>query len=109
MYRFHILANRSAAAGSGEVLFRKLERVTTRFLDVLVEYAGEIPEDTFVRSAVRLQRCVLDAYPSSAAARAFARLAQRAARWTVPPSRGNVEFFIERLLPRAAAQLEVVR
>jgi flagellar biosynthesis protein FlhG len=109
MDRFHILANRSVATGGGEMLFRKLERVTSRFLDVVVEYAGEIPEDSFVRSAVRLQRCVLDAYPSSAAARAFARLAQRAGRWTAPPSRGNVEFFIERLLSRPAAQLEVVR
>jgi flagellar biosynthesis protein FlhG len=107
--RFQILANRSAGTGSGEALFRKLERVTGRFLDVVVEYAGEIPEDTFVRSAVRLQRCVTDAYPSSMAARAFARLAQRTARWQVPPSRGNLEFFIERLLPRPVPHLESVR
>jgi flagellar biosynthesis protein FlhG len=107
--RFQILANRSAATGSGEVLFRKLERVTARFLDVVVEYAGEIPEDSFVRSAVRHQRCVVAAYPSSASARAFTRLAQRTSRWKPPLSRGNVEFFIERLLPRPVPQLEAVR
>lgn len=107
--RFQILANRSPGTGSGEALFRKLERVTTRFLEVVVEYAGEIPEDSFVRSAVRLQRCVVDAYPSSTAARAYARLAQRTARWQAPPSRGNIEFFLERLLPRPAPQLEAVR
>jgi flagellar biosynthesis protein FlhG len=104
---FHILANRSPAPGGGEQLFRKLERVTGRFLDVVIEYAGEIPEDGYVRSAIRGQRCVVDAYPSSPAARAFARLATRAVRWAPTAPRGNVEFFIERLLPRTPVRLEV--
>jgi flagellar biosynthesis protein FlhG len=108
--RFQILANRAAATGSGEQLFHKLERVTGRFLDVVLEYAGEVPDDGLVRTAVRAQRCVVRAYPSSAAARAFARIASRAARWPAQVApRGNVEFFIERLLPRINPRLEVVR
>jgi flagellar biosynthesis protein FlhG len=107
--RFHMLANRAAAQGSGEQLYRKLERVTSRFLDVVLDYAGEVPEDSFVRSAIRQQRCVFSAYPSAAASRAFSRLAMRAARWTVPEQRGNVEFFVERLVPRTQARLEAVR
>jgi flagellar biosynthesis protein FlhG len=107
--RFQVLANRSAAQGGGEALYRKLERVTSRFLDVVLEYAGEIPEDAFVRSAIRQQRCVFAAYPSAGASRAFSRLATRAARWSVPGQRGNVEFFMERLVPRTQARLEAVR
>jgi flagellar biosynthesis protein FlhG len=108
--RFHILANKSVAAGSGEVLFRKLERVTSRFLDVVLEYAGEIPDDAFVRNAIRAQRCVVSAYPSSVAARAFARLAGRTATWRPAAGpRGNIEFFVERLLSRAMPRLEAVR
>jgi flagellar biosynthesis protein FlhG len=108
--RFHILANKSIAIGSGEVLFRKLERVTSRFLDVVLEYAGEIPDDAFVRNAIRVQRCVVGAYPSSAAARAFARLAGRTANWRPAAGpRGNIEFFVERLLPRTTPRLEAVR
>lgn len=107
--RFHVLANRSAAPGGGEALYRKLERVTSRFLEVVLEYAGEVPEDAFVRSAIRQQRCVFGAYPSASASRAFSRLAARAARWSVPEQRGNVEFFMERLVPRAQARLEAVR
>ncbi|HXR50945.1 MAG TPA: P-loop NTPase, partial [Steroidobacteraceae bacterium] len=42
--RFRILANMSAAPGAGEDLYRKLERVTSRFLEVMLEYAGEIPD-----------------------------------------------------------------
>ncbi|MET0280578.1 MAG: P-loop NTPase [Steroidobacteraceae bacterium] len=107
---FRILANMSPASGAGETLFHKLERVTGRFLDVVLEYAGEIPDDSFVRNAIREQRCVVAAYPSSAAARAFGRLARHTLRWpAVDGPRGNVEFFMERLLPQAAPRIEVVR
>ena len=108
--RFRILANMSAAPGAGEGLYRKLERVTSRFLEVVLEYAGEIPDDSFVRNAIREQRCVVNAYPSSAAARAFARLARQTEKWpAVSGPRGNVEFFVERLLPQATPRLEAVR
>ena len=108
--RFRILANMSPAPGAGEGLFRKLERVTNRFLDVVLEYAGEIPEDSFVRSAIREQRAVVNAYPSSPAARAFVRLARKAEKWPLAQGpRGNVEFFMERLLPQAMPRLEAVR
>jgi flagellar biosynthesis protein FlhG len=107
---FRILANMSPATGAGELLFRKLERVTTRFLEVVLEYAGEIPEDSFVRSAIREQRCVVRAYPSSAAARAFTRLAKQAAKWPAASGpRGNIEFFMERLLGQGGPRLEAVR
>lgn len=107
---FRILANMSTAPGAGEALFRKLERVTSRFLDVVLEYAGEIPEDTLCRAAIRGQRCVVQAYPSSQAARAFARIARQVAKWPAAEGpRGNVEFFVERLLPRSAQRLEAVR
>jgi flagellar biosynthesis protein FlhG len=108
--RFRILANMSASPGAGEALFRKLERVTSRFLDVVLDYAGEIPDDSFVRAAIRGQRCVVEAYPSSQAARAFLRLAKQSMRWPATQGpRGNVEFFMERLLPHAAPMLEAVR
>jgi flagellar biosynthesis protein FlhG len=108
--RFRILANMSAAQGAGEALYRKLERVANRFLDVVLEYAGEIPEDSFVRSAIREQRSVVRAYPSAAAARAFVRLAKQVAKWPAAAGpRGNIEFFIERLLPQAMPRLEAVQ
>lgn len=108
--RFQVLANMSRGRGEGELLFRKLERVTSRFLDVVLEYAGEIPDDPLVRKAIRQQRSVLQAYPSAPAARAFERLAARTQRWPgVAAPRGNLEFFVERLLPREQPRLEAVR
>jgi flagellar biosynthesis protein FlhG len=107
--RFRVVANMSRAAGEGENLFKKLERVTTRFLDVMLEYAGEIPDDEHMRRAIRVQRPVLDAHPASPAARAFKKLAASADTWPVPAGpRGNLEFFVERLVRRPAARLEVV-
>jgi flagellar biosynthesis protein FlhG len=108
--RFRVVANMSRARGEGETLFRKLERVTSRFLDVILEYAGEIPDDEHVRRAIRSQRPVLEAHPASPAARAFKKLAAAADTWPVPAGpRGNLEFFVERLVRRPATQLEVVQ
>ena len=107
--RFRVLANMTRTPGEGQALFRKLERVTGRFLDVNLEYTGEIPEDDFVKRAIRAQRPVLDAFPSSPAGRAFRKLAAAAEGWPVPAGpRGNLEFFVERLVRRPAVELTVV-
>ncbi len=107
--RFRVVANQVRTAGSGQELFSRFERVTARFLDVVLEFAGEIPEDELLRRSVREQRPVFDAYPGSPASRAFKKLAARADTWPVPPGpRGNIEFFVERLVRRPAARLEAV-
>ena len=107
--RFRVVANMSRAVGEGETLFKKLERVTTRFLDVLLEYAGDIPDDEHMRRAIRVQRPVLDVHPASPSGRAFKKLAASADTWPVPAGpRGNLEFFVERLVRRPATRLEVV-
>jgi flagellar biosynthesis protein FlhG len=107
--RFHVLANMTRSPGEGSALFGKLERVTGRFLDVVLDYVGEIPDDDFVRRAIRAQRPVLDAFPSSPAGRAFKKLAGVADSWPVPAGpRGNLEFFVERLVRRPPVELTVV-
>ena len=107
---FQVLANMSRKPGEGDTLFRKLERVTSRFLDVVLQYVGEIPECQYVRRAIREQRPVTEAYPASPAALAFKKLALKADKWAVPPGpRGNLEFFVERLIRRPSVRLEVVQ
>ena len=107
--RFRVVANQVRIPGSGKELFERFERVTARFLDVVLEFAGEIPEDELLRRSVREQRPVFDAYPGCPASRAFKKLAARADTWPVPPGpRGNIEFFVERLVRRPAARLEAV-
>ncbi len=108
--QFQVLSNLCGKSGDGTHLFQKLERVTSRFLDVVLVYAGEVPEDPYLKRAIREQRPVTEAYPASPAAQAFKKLAIKAVKWPVPPGpRGNLEFFVERLVRRNAVRLEVVQ
>jgi len=108
--RFRVLANMIRSPGAGQDLFRRFERVTTRFLDVMLDFAGEIPEDDYLRRAIRAQRTVVDAYPSSASAQAFRKFAAKTTTWPIPTSpRGNLEFFVERLVQPRPARLEAVQ
>jgi flagellar biosynthesis protein FlhG len=99
IHRFRILANMVRSAQEGIDLFRKLSKVSDRFLDVTLEYVGAIPHDEFLRKAIQKQRAVVDAYPRSRAAAAFSKIAQRLMHWPLPRSpSGSIEFFVERLL-----------
>jgi flagellar biosynthesis protein FlhG len=108
--RFRVVANMTRSPGEGNELFRKLERVTSRFLDVTLDFVGEIPEDPYLRRAIREQRPVVSAFPACPASRAFKKLALTADKWPVPDCpRGNLEFFVERLVRRPQPRLEVVQ
>ena len=108
--QFRVVVNQVRGRGMGQGLFQRFERVATRFLSVDLDYVGEIPEDAFLRRSIREQRPVVSAYPSAPASVALKTLAQRADNWPVADGpRGNVEFFVERLIRRPAVRLEVVR
>ncbi len=98
LYRFRILANMVHSSQEGNALYRKLVKVTDRFLDVALSYSGAIPYDEYLRRAVQKQRAVVDAYPRSKAALAFRKMAHKAAAWPLPEqASGRIEFFVERL------------
>jgi len=100
--RFRLVANRVPTVQHGRDLWQKLVRVTDRFLDVTVDFAGAIPEDEFLKRAVRRQVAVVDAYPGSRSALGFKNLAQAADRWVdVPGNGGHLEFFTERRVTAA--------
>lgn len=102
--RINILANMTRGSSEGRELFDKLSRVTDKFLSVVLSFVGSIPYDEWMRRAIQRQQAVLDAYPASAASMAFRLLAQRVEKWQTPSTpRGNVEFFVERLIPGTGA------
>jgi flagellar biosynthesis protein FlhG len=107
---FQVLANRVAQGESGEALFRRLQKVTDRYLDAQLQYAGEVPEDPMLIKAVRSQRAVVQAYPGSPSARALSRLATRVGGWKHPGAgSGRIEFFFERLHAQRERRLQVVK
>ena len=102
--RFRVLANMVRRARDGRELFGKLLGVCDQYLDVVLEFAGTVPFDEFLRKAV--QRCepVIEAYPRSPAAYALRQLAEQVEHW--PRARGasgHLEFFFERMLRPAVA------
>jgi len=106
--RFKVLVNMARGGESAQGLFRRLQRVTDRFLEVVLEYAGEIPDDHNVMRAARAQRTVLEAYPGGPAARAYQRLARTALGWEARDAPGGgLQFFLERMLLRQAPRLRV--
>lgn len=101
--RVQVLANMVGGAQEAKEMYENLRRVAERFLDVTMGYMGAVPQDDWLRRAVRRQRPVVEAYPNSPAAAAFRELARKADSWGLPQgARGNLEFFVERLVNRPA-------
>jgi len=102
--RVQVLPNMVRSLAEGRELFNKLVRVTDRFLDVTINLLSAVPHDDWMRRAIQRQQPVVDAYPSSPSARALRSVAQRIEQWSAPSGpRGNVEFFVERLVAHQGA------
>lgn len=97
--RFEIVANMVDTPAHGRELYEKLMRVCHRFLNLTPAYLGYVPNDEYLRQAVRNQSTVVESFPSSPSARAFQRLALAVDGWApAVQARGGVEFFMERLV-----------
>lgn len=102
LQRFRVVANMTRTANEGEAMFNKLSGVCERFLDVALQYVGQVPFDENVRLAVQKQRALIEYAPHSKAARAIVKLAEAVDRWPLPAApTGRLEFFVERLLAAA--------
>ncbi len=105
VFRFKIVANMVRNLREGQELFAKLSKVTGRFLDVALELVATVPHDENIRNAVRKQKALVEAYPSSPAAVAITQLAGKALSWPIPQQPGgHLEFFIEQLVDQQAKQ-----
>jgi len=108
--QFRVVTNLTRQPEQGQIAFRRLQRVTDRYLEVVLEHVGDVPEDMALQKSVQAQKPVLEAFPGSPAAQAFRQLARTANQWPLPagPS-GRVEFFMERMLARPAPRLMVLK
>jgi flagellar biosynthesis protein FlhG len=102
MQRFRVVANMTRTPQEGLSMFNKLNGVCERFLDVTLQFVGQVPFDESVRKAVQKQKAVLEFAPNSKAAQALRQIAQQVDQWPLPSSpTGRLEFFVERLLQAA--------
>lgn len=72
-----LLVNQAASDQEGREIFRQLNMVAERFLDISVEYLGCILFDEKVTKSIRRQKIVLELYPDSPASRCFGMLAKK--------------------------------
>lgn len=104
--RIQVLANMASGPAEVREIYENLRRVAEKFLDVTLSFMGSVPDDEWLKRAVRRQRAVVEVYPNSPAAKAFQQLAAKADRWSLPQgASGNLEFFVERLVHRSASGL----
>lgn len=102
--RIHVLANMIHSGNEARDIFENLRRVAERFLDVTLDFMGMVPYDDWLKRAVRRQRSVVDAYPNCASSHAFKALSRKVQGWGLPAgARGNLEFFVERLVANGQA------
>jgi len=96
--RFRVLCNRMNSEHQGRQVFAKLKEVADRFLDVVLEYAGMVPNDPFIQRALQRQRIISEIFPGSEAAKAFMRLAELVETWPTPSQpAGHLAFFGDRV------------
>lgn len=110
VHQIRVVTNLTRHADQGQMAFRRLQRVTDRYLQVVLDHVADIPEDFSLQKSVQAQRPVLEAFPNCPASKAFRDLARVADKWPMPagPS-GRIEFFMERMLTRSAPRLTVLK
>ncbi|UTF60778.1 MinD/ParA family protein [Gilvimarinus sp. DA14] len=105
LQRFRVVANMTRTSAEGQQMFSKLNTVCERFLDVTLQYVGQIPFDESVRKAVQRRQALLEFAPNCKASQALRELANKVDAWPLPSApTGRLEFFVERLLQAAVSE-----
>jgi flagellar biosynthesis protein FlhG len=97
--QFMVVVNWAGDEAQARDIFQKLARVTDRFLQAKVGYAGSLPRDENVQRSVMAQQPVVDLYPQAPSSRALGHLAQGLLSWMPPPTvDGGIKLMWQRLL-----------
>lgn len=96
---FNLVVNMVQNENDALDVYRKLTMVSSRYLDISIDFLGSIPADKQMNDCIRKQKVISDLYPSSKVAGAFSSLAERI---TLEPTdsepKGNLQFFWNKLL-----------
>jgi flagellar biosynthesis protein FlhG len=84
--QFRVLVNHVQSVADAHTTFENLAGVAGRYLTVSLEDAGCIAADQRMARALELSRCVVDAFPSTPAARDYRHLAAELQYWPMRPA-----------------------
>ena len=94
-----LLVNQAANDQEGRDIYRQLNLVTERFLDISVKYFGCVLFDEKVTKSVRRQQIILELYPDSPASKSFSMLAKKIKNMKISKStKGDSNLFWEHLI-----------
>lgn len=79
--QFRVLMNHVQSAADASIAFDNLAGVASRYLAVSLTRAGHVAEDPRVARAHELSRCVVEAFPATAAARDYRQIAAELLYW----------------------------
>ncbi|WP_425600821.1 MinD/ParA family protein [Frateuria edaphi] len=93
--RFRFVANMVRNLGEARALHQKLAKVSDRFLDVVLDFFGFVPQDERLKQAIRRQNAVVDMWPAARSSQAFKQLAGAVDNWEEPARAGldRIAFF----------------
>ncbi len=74
---FKLLINSASSVDEADDIFRQLQLVSDRFLDISIEYMGYVICDKQVVRSVKQQKIVCEKYPAAAVSKCFMELAQK--------------------------------
>lgn len=66
-----VMANKVSSDSEGESLFKKLNAVVMRYLNIPIQYVGSVPQDQQLSNAVMQQTPVSLAFPNAKSAKAY--------------------------------------
>ena len=82
--RFQVVVNHVKNTADARVAFDNLASVASRYISVQLTRAGSVAADPRVARAHELSRCVVEAFPASAAAREYRQIAAELQYWPMP-------------------------
>ena len=72
-----VIVNRTLKKEDGPLVYKKINTVVKRFLDLSIEYLGDVPQDQMLYDAVMQQTPVTLAHPNSKSAKAFEQITSK--------------------------------
>jgi flagellar biosynthesis protein FlhG len=94
---FHVLVNSARSPEEGREVFRRLSSATERFLNISLDYLGDLPFDESIPRAVRAQKAFIDAYPNTPPSQRIREMAVKFGEQSTKV-KGTLQFFIGNLL-----------
>lgn len=97
--RFKLMVNMARETQEAQEVYRQLNLVSDRFLDITIEYMGHVLQDENVTRCVKFQKLVSEIYPETKASRCLDVIARKINTSTLPkPAQGDTNFIWKDIL-----------